>query len=351
MNRNVKTMHHAAAAAVPDEQLQRRRDKRLNVKATLYDAGGSDKSISFDEIGKDRLTDSKLLWIDLSSRDEDALKQVADQLGIEHLPCKAIVSKSRRPRVANFENFFTVSVDSVATTENEPPERQPIDVIVGNNFVITIHDGEVYYFDQYKGREKGETQIGELDAESFVAALLDQLIGSYFHALEFVEDRVDALDERVIRRDLSTDEFLSEMVKLRRWGSDLRRWLLPHRDLIHTFARSDFRRIAESESVGEYKLLAEHFDNAVQAVEASRDKVLSTFSLYATKSDQIMNTFIQRLTFITLVIGSLGVLAGTLGMNFKAGIFELEYGFWFAAAGMILIGVGLTFYARVKKWI
>lgn len=323
----------------------------MSVKTVLYNAGGVDKEISADEIGSARLNDHKLLWIDLSSRDEAELAGVAEQLGVSELPCNAIVSRSRRPRLASFEDFFTISVDSIATTENEPPVRQPIDIVVGKNYVITVHDDTVRYFEEYKAREMGETHIGELDAESFLAALLDEHIVSYFRAVEYVEARVDALDEKVIRVEVTTEAFLNEMVKLRRLVSDLRSWLIPHRGLIYTFSRSDFTRIGESGSTEQFKLLAQHFESAVEGVEACREKVLGTFSLYATKSDQIMNTFIQRLTFFTVLIGTMGVMAGALGMNFKADVFEAENGFWITVGFMILLAIVVTYFARARKWI
>jgi Mg2+ and Co2+ transporter CorA len=64
-----------------------------------------------------------------------------------------------------------------------------------------------------------------------------------------------------------------------------------------------------------------------------------------------MNIFIQRLTFLTLVMGSLSVIAGILGMNYKVDFFESQYGFWITISGMVLIALGLTIYARFKGWI
>ena len=98
-------------------------------------------------------------------------------------------------------------------------------------------------------------------------------------------------------------------------------------------------------------MLNQHFESAVDAVENSRDTVLSVFELYATKSAQMTNTFVQRLTFLTLLTGSLAVIAGILGMNFKADIFDMENGFWFTVAGLVIVAIGLTAYARFKRWI
>ncbi|HTK27825.1 MAG TPA: magnesium transporter CorA family protein [Pyrinomonadaceae bacterium] len=326
-------------------------DENPQIRAYLYDANGSDERIDLEEIDFASLGEDKLLWVNVLKREEETLRQVAARLNVQHLPISAILKESSRPKLDSFEDFFRFRVNSVLTAKGESPTKVPIDFVVGQNFIITVHEGEVGYFEEFRQRDKGETQFGELDAESFVATLVDLHIVSYFRALDEIEKRVDKLDANVLKKDIETDEFLASMVQLRADVSKLRRWLMPHRDVIYAFLRADFQQISESDSVEQYKLLAGHFENAVESIESSRETVLSVFDLYATKSAQLMNVFIQRLTFLTLVVGTLSVVAGILGMNYKVDFFESPSGFWITIAGMALIALGLTIFARYKRWI
>lgn len=322
-----------------------------DVKAYLYDAAGHDEEVGLEDIDIEKLEEQQLLWVNVLTRDEALLGEVTAALKVEHVPCKKVIDDTSRPDIDRFEHFFRFCVDSVVTNKNAPPERLMIDYIVGKNFIVTVHKGEVEYFEEFRKREKGETPLGELDAESFLATLLDLNIVSYFRAIEELERRVDEIDERILRKELETEDFLSEMVKLRLDVSRLRRWLMPHRDIFYSLSRADFHQIAESDSGEQYKMLNQHFDGAVDAVENSRETVLSVFDLYATKSTQMTNTFVQRLTFLTLLTGSLAVIAGILGMNFKAEIFEAENGFWVTVGGLVLVAAGLTVFGRFKRWI
>jgi len=322
-----------------------------NVKAYLYDAAGHDEEVGLEDIDIEKLEEHQLLWVNVLTRDEALLGDVTAALKVEHVPCKKVIDDTSRPDIDRFEHFFRFCVDSVVTNKNAPPERLMIDYIVGKNFIVTVHEGEVEYFNEFRRREKGETPFGELDAEGFLATLLDLNIVSYFRALEELERHVDEIDERILKKDLETEDFLNEMVKLRRDVSRLRRWLMPHRDIFYSLSRVDFHQIAESDSVDQYKMLNQHFESAIDAVENSRETVLSVFELYATKSSQMTNTFVQRLTFLTLLTGSLAVIAGILGMNFKADVFEAENGFWVTVAGLVVVAVGITGFARFKRWI
>ena len=298
-----------------------------------------------------KLNKDRLIWIDILEREKKTIDQTISVLEIKNVPVKSILDVSERPKIDKFEDFFRFFIASVKTTDKGKVERVPIDFLVGRNFVVTIHDGEVDYFKEFREREKGETQIGELDAESFVAALLDLHIVSYFRVLEGIEFKVDKVDETVLKVDLDTEEFLAEMVELRSDVTKLRRWFLPHRDVFYAFSRPDFKQISESDSVAHFELLNRRFDMAVDAIESSRDTVLSVFDLYGTKSAHLTNVFIKRLTFLTVIVGALSVVAGSLGMNFKVEFFESSGGFWVTIAGMFLIAVGLTIFAKFKRWI
>jgi magnesium/cobalt transport protein CorA len=318
----------------------------------LYDARGNDKEIEFKDVESIELNQSHLLWINVLKRDEDLIKRVTGRLGLKNVPMKAIMNLNERPTLDNFPEYYRISVSSVEETQSGRLKRVPICYLVGKNFVLTIHDGDINYFLEYRDREKGETQIGDLDAESFLATLFDLHLVTYFRALEKVEDMVDKLDVEILRKDLNDQHFLKETVRLKSDVAKLRRWLQPHRDVFYALTRSDFQPVAESDSTGDFQRLVQHFENAVDAVESSRDTVLSLFDLYATHSAHKMNNFIKRLTFVTVLVGSLGVVAGVWGMNFEVGYFKsAENGFWMTIGGMGLFVLISTILAKFFRWI
>lgn len=318
----------------------------------LFDSKGNDKQLELGETDLKKIKENQLLWIDIPAREKAPIEKAVSVLGLKGAPVNSILNIPKRPKIDFFENFYRFFIVSVKIDENGQLKQIPIDFLVGKNYIISIRDEEVPYFKEFSELEEGETHIGDLDAESFVAALLDLHVVSYFFALEKIEETVDELDTRVLETDIETREFLSETVKLRKSVSNLRRWFLPHRDVFYALSRSDFQWVAESDSAEHFKMLNQHFEHAVDAIESSRDTVLGLFDLYATKSAQMMNKFIQRLTFITLIVGALGAIAGIWGMNFEVEYFKsAEFGFWLAIGGMGLIVVSLTILAKYKRWI
>ena len=168
-----------------------------------------------------------------------------------------------------------------------------------------------------------------------------------FKFKEFYHEIVDRMDDRILQKDMKDEEFLNKMIRLRRDVSRLRKWFLPHRDIFYALSRPDFKRIAESDSFENFQELNSHFESAVGAIESSRDTVLSLFDLFTTKSSHNMNNQIRRLTFITLIVGGLGAIAGVWGMNFEVEYFKAaETGFWLT---MIAMGVYILLAMLIGK--
>jgi magnesium transporter len=326
--------------------------KILEAKVYLFNAKGNDEQLDINDVRLDKIKENQLLWINVLGRDKEFIEKITEALELKNVPVKSILNVLERPRIDIYENFYRFFIVSVKTTENGQLKKIPIDFMVGKNYVITIHDEEVEYFKNYTELEKGETHIGELDAESFIAALLDLHLVTYFCVLEQIEEKVDWLDAKVLQTDIETNEFLAEMVKLRKTVSYLRRWFLPHREVFYALSRPDFQQVAQSDSAESFRLLTEHFENAFEAIESSRDTLLGLFDLYATKSAQTTNDLVKRLTLITLIVGLLGVIAGTFGMNFEVNeIFKAENGFWITVVVMLILASGLIVFAKLKRLI
>ncbi|MBA4120889.1 MAG: magnesium transporter CorA family protein [Acidobacteria bacterium] len=322
----------------------------MKILVYLYDESGKEKEVNLEEIDINNLNDQQLLWINILERDAESVRRVTTALHLIKVPIKGILRTRERPKIFKFQDFYHFFIISVEVDRMGKICPIPIDFLVGKNFVVTVHDGDVKYLQEFTRREKGERHIGDLDAESFVATMLDLHIVSHFNVLEKIEKEVDEMDENILRRDLEDEEFLKQMVKLRNEVSKLRRWFLPHRDIFYSLSRPDFKKAADADSLENFQLLNEHFESAVDSIESSRETVLSLFDLYTTKTSHRMNYLMKRLTFITILVGGMGVIAGVLGMNFEEEFFKNSNAFWFVIAGMLTLAILTTLYARRKSW-
>jgi magnesium transporter len=250
----------------------------MQISAYLYDASGADEKVELTEEVCEQLSNEKMLWVDVSSRDRETIQKVGSILKLKNLPLSQLMSVSERAKLEKYENFYRFFIISVDTTEEDVLKPIPIDFIVGNNFVVTIHEGDVPYLIEFRELENGETRLGELDTEGFITTFLDLHLVSYFRAIERIERQVDKFDELILRTSIDNKRFLENMIKLRRKVSKLRHWFVPQRDVFYALSRPDFRPTAESEYVADtFQNLNQHFESAIEAIENTRENGFKSF--------------------------------------------------------------------------
>jgi Mg2+ and Co2+ transporter CorA len=328
-------------------------EKPATLRALLFDADGEDCRIEEDAIDLSSLGERQLLWIDLQdNKAGDAapiLERLMGPLGLEEGRA-ALARLDGHPRLVNFGDWFLVEVTAVECGQHLALGGRGLAIVCGDDFVLSLHRGPLEILDQLYEREHGETRIGTLSAESFTASLLDWQVESYLHAVSDLEEAVDRLEVSILGSKVYR-ECLPELARLRRGASRLRRMLAPHRHVFGALARPDFRPGDDGAAEKEFVTLEDRFERAMDSVEMARELVIGSFELFTTRSAQRTNETMRVLTFVTVLLGTLAVVAGVLGMNFKAPLFESgASGFWVALAGMGVFAVVATLLARWRKW-
>ena len=328
---------------------------RARMRAMLFDADGDDRALAVEDIGRTRLGDRQLLWVDV---EEDAagaatalLASLARTLELGDTAIDILGERADATRLQNVGDWFLAQVVAV---EHEGRLRfggRALAILCGRNFVVSIHRGPLEFIEQLRDRERADTRIGTLSAESFCASLLDWVVESYLRAVSDFEAAVDRLEVTLLASKVHR-ECLPELAQLRRGASRLRRMLAPHRQVFGALARPDFRPSEDGVADRHFRALEQRFERAMDAVENTRDLVVGSFELFTTRSAERTNDTMRVLTFVTVLLGSLAVVAGALGMNFKTPFFDTgDHGFWLSVAVMAGIAVVAIAIARWRRWI
>ena len=310
------------------------KDAGACLRIALFDADGDDRDIGEDEIDLSKLGKRQLLWVDLQDNKAgeagEILHRLVDRLGL-HDGRHALDKLNGSPVLQNFGDWFLVAVTAVESPGKLRFEGRGLAIACGERFVLSLHRGPLQILDQLHDREHGETRIGGLRPASFTASLLDWQVDSYLHAVSNLEEEVDRLEVSLLSSKVY-HECLPDLAKLRRGTSRLRRMLAPHRHVFGSLARPDFRPGDDGEDTGpnkDFRALEQRFERAMDAVENARDLVVGSFELFTTRSAQRTNETMRVLTFVTVLLGTLAVIAGAMGMNFKAPLFDSgATGFW-----------------------
>ncbi|KGQ18203.1 Magnesium and cobalt transport protein CorA [Lysobacter dokdonensis DS-58] len=326
-------------------------DRAPSVRALLFDANGEDRPVE-DPRGLDfgKLTNEELAWIDITADGREATEALMREVGLEpHLVAPLMDATS--DALVMRKGWYAVR--AVAPRWNEADgtlHGAPWLLVVGRNVVFTAHREPIAFLDKVVAHHDPASHIGDLDADTFAIALLDRMLTAYYAALDAFEMRLDQMEVEMFRGKVK-EGYDAELGNLRRAASRFRQLLGAHRELFDALRRPDFRPEQDDLVQRRFRAVSDRYERTMDAVESARDLVAGSFDLLDTRLTQRTNDTIRLLTFVTVLLGTLAVIAGVLGMNFEARFFGTgTRGFWIAVGamgGFVVAAIGL---GRLRGW-
>jgi magnesium transporter len=328
--------------------------REARLRATLFDADGADQDLDLDAIDPSTLTERQLLWVDVEDDDNDQadppLRRLVERFELSEDALQLLQDASGAARLQNFGDWFLAQVIAVEHSGQLRFKPRPLAIVCGRNFVISVHRGPIEFIEQLRDRERADTALGSLSAESFTASLLDWVVESYLHAVSDFEMAVDRLEVTLLGHQKQRN-VLPELAVLRRSASHLRRMLSTQRSVFGALARPDFRPDEDGVADKHFRSLEQRYHRALDSVDNTRELVVGSFELFTTRTAQRTNNTMRVLTVVTVVLGLMGVIARVLGTNFKAAVFNQgEVGFWTMIGSMLGIVIIAGGIARWRRW-
>ena len=319
----------------------------MTLRARLYDARHEDRDVELTRDEVSRVDDRRLLWIDLDDRDQGDLATLAKTLELEPRIVRQLREDRQQARLLRFANRFVVTLVALERANDRAVPRE-LDVVVGRNIVVTVHDGPLSAISEFTEHIRDEQQLGRLDAGAFMAALVDSVLTAYFREIDSIEHDIDALDQ-VALRSRGGGEFLSSVVALRHRIADIRRALTPNREALSPIVRPDFQ--LHDDVVTPWPGTVDRLERAIDAVEKTRELLVGSFDIYLGRAAQRSNDVMKTLTLVSAIALPGIVLAGIMGMNFKLPFFEEPSNFWLVIGSMVTLAFAILAMARWRRWI
>ncbi|MFX1521451.1 MAG: magnesium/cobalt transporter CorA [Promethearchaeota archaeon] len=289
-------------------------------------------------------------WINIDGIHEvETVEKLGTHFEIHPLILEDILNTEQRPKIDDFENFIFVVLKMLYYDENEITIEQ-ISIILGSNFVISFQEQPIDVFNPIRARIRNAIgRIRKQGADYLAYTLIDAIVDNYFIILEKVGGTIEFLEEELVENP--TSETLHQLHKLKREMIALRKSVWPLREVISRLERLENSLIRESTDI----YLRDVYDHTIQvidAVETYRDMLSGMFDIYLSSISNKMNEVMKVLTIIATIFIPLTLIAGIYGMNFKF-MPELNWrwGYPSVLLAMLVIGLTMLVYFRIKKWL
>jgi magnesium transporter len=153
----------------------------------------------------------------------------------------------------------------------------------------------------------------EEDVDHVLYRLVDELAASYMAVIEDLDDAIELVEDEVF--DRPTSATLERIFVLKRALIQLRRIIVPQREVLNRLARGDYSVIDAHDRVF-FRDVYDHLVRMHDINESMRDLVAGALDTYLSVINNRMNDIMKTLTIITTLFMPLSFLTGFFGMNF-----------------------------------
>ncbi len=292
-------------------------------------------------------------WIDLLGRDPTNEK-LLENLGVHPLIVEDVFNDCVRPKIEDFQShlYLLFHAPSLVPRDTDPAtlDLTEIDVLLGDCWVVTHHAQPSNAMDVVFS-EIQRTGRGLRKGAAWVAhAVIDRIIDDYIPLLDQLDDTIEALEQEVLH-DRGGPDILQQIFSIKRQLQQLRRVSVHQKEVLYRLSRGEFDEIPE-QLIPYFRDIYDHFVRVTDLAESYRDLIAATFEAHLSVQSNKMNAIMKTLTLITTLFGPLTFLAGLYGMNFKhMPELELPWAYPVLLVAMLLIGIGVLWFYKKKRWI
>lgn len=321
------------------------------VTVRLFDADRTDTVLELAPALGRKLNDRQLLWIDVCGPlDAATADDVARRMDLKPRTRRVLTEAAQGPSISLHGTYFHIRVDTEA---DHAPSESPrwLDLISAKGIVISSHQERMQALDGLDERVEADATVGAIDGAAFVHTILNEVVTGYFRAVDAIEDAVDDLDGRALRTRVGND-LLADLVALRHRIARLRRALTDQREVFAALGAADFGASIPSDDPADFPALAGRFEDALRAVEASRELLIGSFDLFMTRTAQGTNDVMKILALATVLLLPGSLIAGLLGMNVEVPLPEDgPISFWLVVVAIVALALAVLAVARARRWI
>jgi magnesium transporter len=294
-------------------------------------------------------------WVDVTGfRNVELIRALGEMLDIHPLCLADAVNVPQRAKTEAYPDYVFV-VTHAPEVEDDQFYSEQVCVLFGEHFVLTFQERpDDDLFKPLRDRIKAGRGLIRRKGTAFLGySIVDVITDTYFPVLDGLEDKLDALEQRILKDDLAV---LKQVYEVRHVALDLRRAIESHRDALSTLMHVQVPFIPDEVRLYMRDCL-DHALSQVSLANGLMDYVVSLRELLSSEQAQRMNQVIKLLTIVSVIFLPITFFAGVYGMNFDTNLpgnmpeLTMPYGYWiFWGCMAAIIGVMVVFF-RIKKWL
>lgn len=302
------------------------------------------------------LSAGSLLWLDLRGTGADTLAMLREVFGFHPVAMEDVAEFRQRPKAENFGDMAYIVAYAATKVLGKLVE---VHLFYAENFLITVsRKGHVSsVLEDIRSRLAADGGLDDAPGRParlvMLHRILDAMADTYFGPLSDLDDRIDALLERVFARP--TKDELSDLLAMQRWLVGVRKLVSPQRDVAAALQSGVVALPGKTADADPYlRDLYDHVIRISDQIDSYRDLLSNGMDAYLSMVSNKLNEVMKQLTIIATVFLPLSFLTGFFGQNFAWMVTHLGGLATFLGLGIgteIVAVAGLFWLFRRRGWL
>ena len=296
---------------------------------------------------------ANVTWINLSGLDRAEVHSLCVHYHIHYLLELDIMSRGQRPKMDEQDNIIFCLLNMLRIDpQTDRLDKEQVSIILGPGFVITFQ--EEPNFDAFEGiRESLKTDQSRIRMKGpdfLCYSILDAVVDDYSGIIDDYGDRIENYEDDLVMRK-SNDFSMSCMVNIRKDLTQLRRNIIPVREIINNLLKTD-NSLIDRNTERYFKDIYDHVLQAQDIMESYHDTMVNLHDLYLNKSSLKMNESMNVMAVVTCHLAPATVFSGIFGMNLEHMPFlHNPHSFYVLIGIVLIIMLFMLMVFRIKRWI
>jgi magnesium transporter len=213
--------------------------------------------------------------------------------------------------------------------------------------MVTVRRGGCLHLDDVKRRLTDHAA----DVEEYVVyRVLDALTDSFFPLVQDIDERIERMEDQALTKP--DRDRLNEVYDIKREVADLRRIVLPQRDLLASGGDLIQRLPGLSGDTAHdyFRDVYDHLMRIAEQIDAARDGLTGVLEVWLSMRSLRMDELATRLTVVATIFLPLTFLTGFFGQNFGWLVRHINNAaaFWLLGVGGMVVSILLA-YGYVRR--
>ncbi|MFZ2038800.1 MAG: CorA family divalent cation transporter [Minisyncoccia bacterium] len=299
-----------------------------------------------------RYTNKNLLWIDAENLDKNEIASLMSEFDLEPEVAQELSLPTYKPKISIYKDYIYLVLHFPSFRHNTEEHGQEIDFVIGKNFLITTHYGNIDQLEKVAKVFEVNSILDKYDLNDNAGYLFYFVIKELFKSLndeiDYINDTLRGIEKKIFAGQ--EKQMVTALSKVSRNLLEFKNIVWGENETIATLEKSSHAVFDKklsynlSSIVSEYYKIEKAIERNIHFLSELRE---TNNSLLSTKQNEIMKT----LTIITFTVMPFTIINSffQINTNFKP-LPNIEYD-WFILVGLEVILVFLMYlFARRKKW-